>query len=135
MNVVNLVGRVGKEPTIKYSKDGKTIAEFKVAVNRYGQKTDWIPCVAFGKSAEIIEKYFHKGSRIGLTGAWSTGSYDGKNGHKVFTHNCSVTSIDFIDTKAESNFSDTPAMPDVDTSSDFMNLDASGDGEEEFFNL
>lgn len=130
MNVVILSGRLGKDPEIRYSKEGKSIATFSVAIKGYGGKTDWIPCVAFGKTAETIEKYFHRGSRIEIEGAWATGSYESKTGGKVYTHTCQVAKVHFVDSKSESGFSETPPMPNVDTATsggfdDFMNFSPS----------
>ena len=73
MNSVQLVGRFTRDPDIRYTNGGSSIARFSLAVGRIykqenGPDADFISCVAFGKTAEFIEKYFHKGQRIGVTG-------------------------------------------------------------------
>lgn len=73
MNSVQLVGRFTRDPEVRYTDGGSTIARFSLAVDRRfksenGPTADFPNCVAFGKTAEFIEKYFHKGMKIGLQG-------------------------------------------------------------------
>ena len=80
MNSVQLVGRFTRDPDIRYTNGGSSIARFSLAVGRIykqenGPDADFISCVAFGKTAEFIEKYFHKGQRIGVTGRIQTGNF------------------------------------------------------------
>lgn len=91
MNKVILTGRFTRDPEIKYTNDGTSIARFSIAVNRRfvkegsDQKADFLNCIAFGKSAEFIEKYFFKGMKADLSGRIQTGSYTNKDGVKVYT--------------------------------------------------
>lgn len=86
---------------------------------------DFINCVAFGKSAEFIEKYFKKGMAIGLTGRIQTGSYTNKDGQKVYTTDVVVEETEFVESKGASSASNTntsrPA-PSVASSDGFMNI-------------
>ena len=90
MNSVQLVGRFTRDPEIRYTDGGASIARFSVAVDRRfakegEQSADFINIVAFGKTAEFIEKYFKKGNRIGIVGRIQTGSYKNKDGATVYT--------------------------------------------------
>lgn len=123
MNSVQLVGRFTKDPDIKYSNGGATIARFSIAVNRRfkqeGQPdADFISCVAFGKTAEFIEKFFHKGNAIGLQGRIQTGSYD-KDGTKVYTTDVVVENCEFVESKGGNQ----QAQPSNNSSKEeFMNI-------------
>lgn len=101
MNKVMLVGRLTGTPEMRNSGE-KLMARFSVAVRESQDKTNFINCVAFGKRAEIIERYFYKGSRIGVAGTWLTSTYTDSNGNKRRSDCCMVSDIDFIDTKKES---------------------------------
>ena len=83
MNVTVLVGRLTKDPEVKQSTSGKTYTRFTLAVNRPFTKdeVDFINCVVFGKTAEVMNKYVRKGHRIGLTGRLQTNKYE-HNGEK-----------------------------------------------------
>ena len=107
MNIVTLVGRLARDPEVRTStnENGTTIARFTVAVNRQmsrdGQPSaDFIGCVAFGKTAEFIGKWFTKGSSIGIQGAWQTGSYTNKDGKTVYTNDCVVNRVEFVGSKS-----------------------------------
>lgn len=110
MNVVTLLGRMTRDPELRYLPSGSPNARFNLAVDRgmtkekrqeaenKGQATaDFINCVAWGKLAETIDRYFRKGSRIGITGTIQTGSYERQDGSKVYTTDVLVRNIDFID--------------------------------------
>lgn len=103
MNSVSLVGRLVADPEIKYSNGGSTIGRFRIAVDRRiktenGPDADFISCVAFGKTAEFLEKYFHKGMRIGLTGRIQTGSYE-KDGQTIYTTDVIAENVEFVESK------------------------------------
>ena len=90
MNKVNLLGRLTRDPEIRYSQgnDQMAIARYTLAVDRRfkreGEQTaDFISCVAFGKAAEFTEKYLKKGTKIAATGRIQTGSYTNRDGQKV----------------------------------------------------
>lgn len=112
MNSVSLVGRLTRDPEIKYSESGKTIARFGIAVDRRKKDSgaDFINIVAFDKTGEFIEKYFRKGQRIGITGRIQTGSYDGKDGRKVYTFDVVADNVEFVESKGAS--APTPANAD-----------------------
>jgi single-strand DNA-binding protein len=107
MNSVQLVGRFIRDPEVRYTDGGSSIARFNIAVDRRfkqegGQTADFIGCIAFGKTAEFIEKYFHQGNRIGLNGRIQTGSYTNKDGQKVYTTDVVVENVEFVESKASS---------------------------------
>ena len=100
MNSVNLSGRLTREPEIRTTNDGKSIATFTVACDRRfksdnGPSADFIRCIAFGKPAEVIEKYMHKGSGIEILGQIQTGSYKNKDGNTVYTTDVIVEAFEF----------------------------------------
>lgn len=104
MNKVILVGRLTKDVEIRTSGEN-VFARFSVAANRpFKNKdgeydADFPNCVAFGKTAEFIEKYFHKGEMIGLTGRIQTGSYTNKDGVTVYTTEVAVDTAEFVSSK------------------------------------
>ena len=118
MNKCTLVGRLTKDPEIRYSQgeNATATARFSVAVNRRFKNAegnydaDFINCVAFGKTAEFLEKYFKKGMAIGLTGHIQTGSYTNKDGQKVYTTDVIVEETEFVESKNASGNTtkDTP---------------------------
>lgn len=107
MNSVQLVGRFTRDPEVRYSTGEQSIAiaRFSLAVDRRirteegNQTADFISCVAFGKVAEFIEKYFHKGQRIGLVGRIQTGSYTNKDGKTVYTTDVVAEAVEFVESK------------------------------------
>ena len=100
MNNVQLLGRITKDPQTSYTSDSKAITRFTVAVDRIPDKngnkqTDFIGCVAFGKTAEIVEKYFGKGNPIAVAGRIQTGSYE-KDGHRIYTTDVIADRVEFV---------------------------------------
>lgn len=125
MNTVSLVGRMVADPIVRYSAQNTSlaIARFTVAVDRRikkeGEQTaDFIQCLAFGKTAEFIERYFFKGSNVGLIGRIQTGSYENKDGQKVYTTEILAENVEFVDSKNGSGQTENKK----DTKSDFMNI-------------
>lgn len=115
MNNVSLVGRLTRDPEIKTTNSGSTYARFSIAVDRRGKDagTDFINIVAFGKTSEFIERYFRKGQRIGINGRIQTGSYEGKDGKKVYTFDVIAENVEFVESKSASGpASATPANAD-----------------------
>jgi len=107
MNSVALVGRLARDPEVRYSAGTQmAIAKFTVAVDRQrgskdGEPTaDFIPVTCFGKSAEFVEKFFTKGKLIGITGRIQTGSYE-KDGKKVYTTDVIADRVEFVGSKDE----------------------------------
>lgn len=96
MNVCTFIGRLGKEPEMRYTTNGKAVASFSLAVNRDGKKdeADWINFVAWEKTAEVIAQYCHKGDLIGVTGSLQHRSWE-QDGQKRSVHEVKVNRIDF----------------------------------------
>lgn len=109
MNKVILMGRLTRDPEVRYSNNGDTplaIARYTLAVDRRfnrnnsdGQNADFIQCVAFGKTGEFAEKYYHKGIKIAVSGRIQTGSYTNKDGQKVYTTEVVVEEQEFAESK------------------------------------
>ena len=103
MNEVILLGRITRDPEIR-STEKSTVTRFTLAVDRRvktdGQpEADFIPCVAFGKTADFVDKYFHKGMKMLLEGHIQTGSYTNKEGAKVYTTDVIAESVEFAESK------------------------------------
>lgn len=99
MNQVNLLGRLSKDVELRFTREkGTAIANFTLAVNRKFKKdeADFISCVAIGKTAEIINRYFSKGSQIAISGNIRTGSYEAQDGTRRYTTDVVVETFDFI---------------------------------------
>lgn len=106
MNKVILIGRLVRDPEVRYTQDQKAVAKFTLAVDNMRKKdeehsADFISCTAFGKSAEFAEKYLRKGTKIALEGRWQTGSYTNKEGAKVYTNDCIVERMEFVESKKD----------------------------------
>lgn len=97
MNIVNLIGRLTKDPEVSVGGSGKTYCKFSLAVNRLGKDAgaDFINCVAFGKTADLIEKYLKKGSRLAVNGRIQTGKYE-KSGVTHYTTEIMVGTVEFL---------------------------------------
>lgn len=123
MNKTLLIGRTTKDPDIRYtqSEQPMTIARFNLAVDRRFKKegeqsADFISCVAFGKTAEFIEKYVFKGTKIAVEGRIQTGSYTNKDGNKVYTTDVVVEQVEFAGSKTDSE------SAAKESNDDFMNV-------------
>lgn len=104
MNTINLIGRLTKDAEMRTfkGKDGDVLqVTFTLAVGRGKDEADFIRCIAYGKTAEVIEDYTCKGVRVGITGHLRTGSYEHKDGYIVYTTDVIVDRFDFADGKAE----------------------------------
>ena len=95
MNNIVLIGRITKDPELKYTNNGNGNTRFTLAVQRNKEETDFINCVAWEKTAENIAEYFKKGSQIAVQGSIRTGSYE-KDGRTVYTTDVWVYKFDFI---------------------------------------
>ena len=104
MNQVTLLGRLTRDPELKYTPSGKAFCRFSIAINREfnREETDFINCVAWDKRAKTIAEYLRKGRRILLQGRIQTGSYD-KDGQKVYTTDIVVDKFEFIDSANSNN--------------------------------
>lgn len=108
MNNVSLVGRLTRDPEVRYTDGGLSIAKFSIAVDRRFKKdgqpdADFPNITAFGKTAEFVEKYFSKGQRIGLVGRIQTGSYQKEDGTKVYTTDVIAENVEFVENKNSNN--------------------------------
>lgn len=113
MNKVILMGRLTKDPDIKYTQGDVAIARYTLAVDRRKKnEADFISCVVFGKGAEFAAKYLKKGTKIAVAGHIQTGAYNNKDGVKVYTTDVVVEDQEFAESKAkaqEDGFMDLPA--------------------------
>lgn len=112
MNNVILMGRLTKDPELKTTQSGLSFCRFTVAVDRYSKdgedKTDFINCVAWRKTAEFIDNYFSKGQRIALAGSIQTGSYTDKDGRTVYTTDVLVDKAEFCESKKNGDSAPAP---------------------------
>ena len=110
MNKVILMGRLTRDPNVRYSagENATAVARYTLAVDRRftrrndennGQSADFIGCVAFGKDAEFAEKYLHQGTKIVVTGRIQTGSYTNRDGQKVYTTDVVIEDQEFAESK------------------------------------
>lgn len=109
MNKVILMGRLTRDPELRYSQGERSmaIARYSLAVDRRGRRSqdgaeqtaDFINCVAFDKAGEFAEKYFRQGMRVLVSGRIQTGSYTNKDGQKVYTTDIIVDDQEFADSK------------------------------------
>lgn len=123
MNKVELIGRLTRDPDVRYTQgeNSYAIARYTLAVDRKykkdGEKTaDFISCVAFGKGGEFAEKYLHKGIKIGVIGRIQTGSYE-KDGVKHYTTDVFVEEHEFVESKKSGQANDNSTEygePDAD---------------------
>lgn len=139
MNKVILMGRLTRDPEVRYSQGGENslaIARYTLAVDRRfkrngdDQTADFIGCVAFGRNAEFAEKYFRQGLKVVVTGRIQTGSYTNKDGVKVYTTEVIVEEQEFAESRAEAEANrasfqrqsaPSPA-PSADAGDGFMNI-------------
>lgn len=134
MNKVILMGRLTRDPEMRNSngESNTAIARYTLAVDRRYKRegeagADFISCVAFGRSAEFAEKYFHQGLKVVVTGRIQTGSYTNRDGNKVYTTDVVVEDQEFAESKAASQANGnnyTPARPEPSAASGdgFMNI-------------
>lgn len=124
MNKAMLIGRLTKKPEIKYTSDAIAHVGFTLAVNTRKDKSDFINCVAWRNTAELIGKYFDKGSQIGIEGFINTRDYE-KEGRKIYITEVIVERITFLDSKKADNGETTSAQQDeveeTDPFKDFAN--------------
>ena len=135
MNKVILMGRLTRDPEVRYSQGDEpmAVARYTLAVDRRGrrddnngQNADFISCVAFAKNAEFAEKYLRKGIKIAITGRIQTGSYNDREGRKVYTTDVVIEDQVFAESKSSQNGQNggnRPAPPEQSDAGDgFMNI-------------
>ena len=112
INSVNLVGRLTRDTDLRISQSNIAVASFTLAVNRQfknangEREADFINCVAFKKTAEILNQYAGKGSQIGVTGSIQTRNYENKDGQRVYVTEVIANNIALLDSKGSNNASD-----------------------------
>lgn len=128
MNKVILMGRLVRDPEVRYSQGNNTmaIARYTLAVDRKFKRdgepnADFINCIAFGKNGEFAEKYLRKGIKILVEGKWQSGSYTNRDGQKVYTNDCVVESCEFAESKNASQSERPQTAPQTD-SDGFMSI-------------
>lgn len=135
MNKVILMGRLTRDPEVRYSQgeNNMAIARYTLAVDRRFQRNsdqsaDFISCVAFGRSAEFAEKYLKQGIKICITGRIQTGSYTNKDGVKVYTTDVVVEDQEFAESKNASqanggaDFTASRPTPSAASGDGFMSI-------------
>ena len=138
MNKVILMGRLTRDPEVRYSagNNSMAVARYTLAVDRRFRRdgennADFIGCVAFGKSAEFAEKYLRQGTKIIVTGRIQTGSYTNRDGQKVYTTDVVVEDQEFAESKAaasesgmmrQSAPSPMPSPAQASSADGFMNI-------------
>lgn len=124
MNNFTGVGRLVRDPELKTAQSGTVVARFTIAIDRrfknaVGEReTDFPSCVAFGKTAEFVARYFTKGRRIGVIGSVQTGKYDNKEGRTVYTTDIVVNEAYFVDSASESGGGNNNAEPVTSAAAD-----------------
>lgn len=129
MNKVILVGRLMRDPEVRFSQgeNAMAVARYTIAVNRRFKRegdpeADFIRCVVFGRAAEFAEKYFRQGLRIAISGRIQTGSYTNKEGVKVYTTEVVVEEQEFAESMAEREHTQTQASTSESSGDGFMNI-------------
>jgi len=143
MNKVILMGRLTRDPEVRYSQgdNSMAIARYTLAVDRRlkrdgdDQTADFINCVSFGKSGEFAEKYLHKGTKIVVVGRIQTGSYTNKDGQKVYTTDVVIEEQEFAESKNSGSPDNMQTAKTSNVGSNgFMNIPDGLDSEELPFN-
>ncbi|WP_300921532.1 single-stranded DNA-binding protein [uncultured Dubosiella sp.] len=104
INRVVLIGRLTKDPELRKTQSGTSVVSYTIAVNRRSQTpgqpdADFINCVAWNKTAELMAQYLHKGSLIGVEGRIQTRSYDNQQGQRVYVTEVVTDSVQFLEPK------------------------------------
>ena len=127
MNKVILMGRLVRDPEIRYTQgeNSMAVARFTLAVDRKFKRdnqptADFISCICFRKTAEFVEKYCKKGTKLAVDGSWQTGSYTNKDGNKVYTNDCLVDNCEFAESKATA--AQNQKNDNKSGNDDFMNI-------------
>lgn len=117
MNKAMIIGRLTKDPDVKYTTGAEplAIARFTVAVDRPGRDkgADFISTTAFGKTAEFSEKYLQKGTKVAVVGHIQTGKYDDRDGRTVYTTDVVAEQIEFCEKKADAQQAKTGAFEPI----------------------
>lgn len=132
MNKAILSGRLTRDPEVRYSQgeNPMAVARYTLAVDRKfkrqgdEQTADFISCIAFGKTAEFVEKYFKQGMKMIVEGRIQTGSYTNKDGVKVYTTDIAVEQVEFAESKREDGGQGGSSRPEPSSAvgDGFMNI-------------
>lgn len=129
MNKWTGVGRLTRDPEVRYTQGQSpmAIARYTLAVDRRFKRdgdasADFIPCVAFGKSAEFVEKYCKKGTKLAVSGRIQTGSYTNRDGQKVYTTDVMIEEQEFAESKGSAQKQNTQPAKEEDGMDGFMNI-------------
>lgn len=114
INLCVLIGRTTRDIELRRTGNGTAVANFTLAVNRDfktndGQEADFIQCVAWKKTAELLEQYVHKGDKIALNGSIRTRNYEDSHGRTVYVTEVLVNHVEFLETKNREMPSDSPS--------------------------
>ena len=101
MNQFSGIGHLTKDIQLRETSSGKSVGSFTLAINGYNDNTDFIRCQAWGKTAENLARYTHKGSQVGVSGRINTGSYKDKDGKMIYTTDVVVGQFDLLDPKQD----------------------------------
>lgn len=136
MNICTLIGRIVRDPEIRYTQGDNpmAVARYTLAVQRNRKNSegkydsDFISCVAYGKSAEFTERYLHKGSKIAVSGRITTGSYTNKEGQKVYTTDVVIDNQEFAESKDGQQEQKPQQKPQSNVVEGFMAIPEDVDG-------
>jgi single-strand DNA-binding protein len=118
MNKTQLTGRLTTDPELKSTQSGTSTVTVNLAVNRRlpnkqtgEREADFIRCVFWGKTAEALANYAHKGSLIGVSGEIRTGSYENNQGTRIYTTDVWVQEMDFLESRSSQQQQEAPGIP------------------------
>lgn len=125
------IGRLTKDPDVRFSQEGTCVARYTVAIDRGYKKdeTDFIPCVAFGKQGEFAQKYLVKGKKVFVSGRIQTGSYVNKNGTRIYTTEIVVDGQEFVESKGRQEPQQETPQEIPPKSEGFMEIPDDAEGE------
>lgn len=124
------IGRLTKDPDVRFTQEGTCVARYTVAIDRYKKdETDFIPCVAFGKQGEFAQKYLAKGKKVFVSGRIQTGSYVNKNGTRIYTTEIVVDGQEFVESKGRQETPHETPQEIPPKSEGFMEIPDDAEGE------
>ncbi|MCK4525946.1 single-stranded DNA-binding protein [candidate division WOR-3 bacterium] len=136
LNSVSIIGRLGEDPTLKYSQSGMAVVNLSVATNysikkdgEWTEAVEWVRCTVFGKKAEACAEFLSKGSQIYLEGRLSTQSWQDQEGVKRWSTSVIIRDVIFLDSKGQGQKSDRPPSP-PNEGQDQGQSGGSGDGDQ-----
>lgn len=128
MNKTILIGRLVRDPELRYTQSGTAVANFNLAVNRRfakegEQQADFIQCVVWNKVAENVAKYLSKGSQVAIEGRIQTSSYDDKDGVKRYKTEVVAENVEFLNTKKKEETNEAMEAAEDTFQSEFTDMD------------